>query len=164
MDVTIWYSYSNLPQSAEICSILDHQDHHFFHIWAKEISSNNFTSLGLGHDILSWYQLFQTECKWFTKEAGCKIDKNCEFVHVTSACDDSGVDAHKAIAYKWEGCSGFFESEHTIQNSQIFFRWIVKIELLSEIFYFIFVENKQNLNGQHKLALAAICIYLSFWI
>ena len=91
-------------------------------------------------------------CKWFRKAVGCNRGENCEFLHVTRACDDGDEsNAHKEIAYKCESCRSIFKSEdyvlkHIIQNKEVFFclncdDWVQNKELVLKGDWTLFDKN-----------------------
>ena len=65
---------------------------------------------------LKGYCKYKSFCRYFHPKQICQNHQHwiVNLKSVTWACDDSGVDAHKEIAYKCEGCRGVFESEQYV--------------------------------------------------
>ena len=59
------------------------------------------------------------------KEVGFRRS-NCDFLHVTLACNDGNKNAHKETKYKCEGCKSVFPRDnyvvrHAIHNMELWF-------------------------------------------
>ena len=125
---TIWYSYSNLPQSKEFSAILDRQDCHYFHVWMSAFSVL-FLKKCLNIKIV-WLKPTKN---WQNEILPLKTNLSLQFiekymlskVHLPHAESSNHFSCKIATSQKEALC--WFVAKRVFRKSQLLFTWYLDI-------------------------------------